>query len=349
MAEHLRRIVMRKTILLIAILLAAVLMAACGRLDVAIVEPTPENGREVAGAGATEEPGQSGREAIATATPTTAISATSTRGPAKPTAVVDDTTTSEPEEPPPTATPTETGPQVDPQDDQPGQQVDICRVRGDWPLYAVKSGDTLFRIALGASTTVDDLVTANCLANPDRLFSGQRLRVPQIPPDPKPEETVQPEPWSRFRDNLYQVSFDHPADWQDVSHGLMTRLTGDDGWVQLAAAGAGADLDTVAADQAHHKLQPYGSAPVIESLNLSDGRPARLILPSADQLSSMNGQAMIVAPYADPVQIGPAPLNYLMLAADLDHVRDIGASLMMPPPSTNTFIDNFSTLSIQVG
>jgi hypothetical protein len=151
-----------------------------------------------------------------------------------------------------------------------------------------------------------------------------------------------PEPWLRFDDRLYQVSLEYPAAWRDVSDGLMTRLAGEDGWLQLSAAGAPGDLDTVAGDQAQHRLLPYGSSPSIEPLTLSDGRPARLILPSADQPVAMNGQALIVAPYADPVLIGDYPHNYLMLAADGDHIRDIGATLLLPPPANDLFIESFS-------
>ncbi len=323
---------MRRTILLSALCLAAFLLAACGRLDVSVVTPTPRQVSEATAAAT--GPAQETQ-------PTLAV----TQAPASPTVEEKET---------PAAT-TETAGQP-PQDDsgpadgqsgtgsdqqEPGETV--CTVRADWPLYAVKSGDTLSRIARDAGATVGELVQANCLDDPDRVYSGQRLRVPRIPPDPdQPTATPRPEPWARYEDNLYRVSFDYPAAWQDASDGLTTRLAGEDGWVQLMAAGAPADLDTVTDNEAHHKLQPYGSSPTVEALTLSDGRPARLILPSADQPASMDGQSMIVTPYAEPVLIGTYAHNYLMLAADVNHIRAIGASLTLPPPENGIQIASFN-------
>ncbi len=98
----------------------------------------------------------------------------------------------------------------------------------------------------------------------------------------------------------------------------------------------------MAADQAFHKLQPYGSAPTIEPVQLQDGRQARLILPAEDQPSSMAGQALIVTTYAEPIFIGENPFNYLILFADSDHIRSLGASLLLPPPTTAIGIDYFT-------
>lgn len=334
---------MRQTIFLLAFCLSALLLAACGRFDVAIVEPSPVPGEQAGAVGAVSTPNRSGRERSPTPTPAVEVDATVALATDTPTEVVEDLAT-------PVATEETLADQPDPINDTVGNQGDrseptvaVCTVRVDWPLYAVKSGDTLFRIASRAGATVDDLVHANCLADPDRLFSGQRLRVPKLPADPPgPPPTPTPEPWRRYTASLYQVAFDYPTAWKDVSDGLITRLAGDDGWVQLAAASAPADLDTAARDQAFHKLQPYGSAPTVDSFTLSDGRPARLILPSADQPASMNGQSLIVAPYAEPILIASNPHNYLMLTADGAHIREIGATLVLPPPSADIFIDSFT-------
>lgn len=323
---------MRQTILLLALCLVAGLLAACGRLDVSVVERTPTPGSQVVSAGATATPDQ---EPLTTPSVTQATSS-----PTRPDAETPEATSEA------TAQPNqdETGGTDEPSGSESngsGQDVTICTVRTDWPLYAIQRGDTLSRIARDAVTTVDELVRANCLDDPNRLFSGQRLRVPRIPPDPT-EPAPTPTPWPRYEDDLYQVSFSYPGAWRDVSDGLTTRLAGDDGWVQLSAAGAPFDVDTVAGNEAHHKLQPYGSSPTVVPFALPDGRPARLILPSADQPASMNGQAMIVTPYAEPLLIGSYAYNYLMLAADGDHIRDIGATLTLPPPENDIHISSFS-------
>ncbi|UCG24613.1 MAG: LysM peptidoglycan-binding domain-containing protein [Chloroflexota bacterium] len=340
---------MRQTLLLCALCLAMLLLAACGQLDIAILDETPDAGATVIGA-------MTGDDA-----PRPSPEPTSTRA-------VQDKETPRPTERP-TAAPTATVmPEPSEQDEaqDAGQTEDsavdgkiifvaqpppvaTCVVWTDWPLYSVKRGDTLSGIARQTGATVEQLLLANCLKDPDRIYAGQGIRVPTLPVDPPtPTPTTEPERWLRYDDALYKVSFDYPATWRDVSHGLMTKLLGQDGFIWLAGIGAPADLDTVAANEAYHKLLPYGSAPVIETLTLSDGRQARLILPSADQPSSMEHQAMIVTPYAEPIFIGQNSFNYLMLAADADHIRRIAGSLSLPPPTLDIGIDDFTVTAEDV-
>ncbi len=56
-----------------------------------------------------------------------------------------------------------------------------CTVREDWPLYEVTRGDTLTGIARRTDSTIDELIEANCLENPDRLTAGHMLHVPHLP------------------------------------------------------------------------------------------------------------------------------------------------------------------------
>lgn len=60
----------------------------------------------------------------------------------------------------------------------------VCQKHTDWLAYTVVSGDTLSRIAARGSTTVDTLVSANCLTNANLISPGQVLYVPYqvIPP-----------------------------------------------------------------------------------------------------------------------------------------------------------------------
>ncbi len=53
---------------------------------------------------------------------------------------------------------------------------------GDQPTYQVQSGDTLSLIALRYSVTVDELVQANGLADPDMIYIGQTLVIPREQP-----------------------------------------------------------------------------------------------------------------------------------------------------------------------
>jgi len=45
-------------------------------------------------------------------------------------------------------------------------------------VYVVQAGDSLGRIASRFGVTLDELIQANALTNPDFLFSGQRLTIP---------------------------------------------------------------------------------------------------------------------------------------------------------------------------
>lgn len=56
-----------------------------------------------------------------------------------------------------------------------------CVVPSGWQPYVVRAGDTLSLIALSIASTVDTLVSGNCLTNPDALFVGQTLYLPNLP------------------------------------------------------------------------------------------------------------------------------------------------------------------------
>ena len=53
--------------------------------------------------------------------------------------------------------------------------VQAAAATGEQVVYVVQSGDSLLGIASRYGTTIDAIVQANSLANPDFVFSGQRL------------------------------------------------------------------------------------------------------------------------------------------------------------------------------
>lgn len=62
--------------------------------------------------------------------------------------------------PPPTAPPNNT-------------KTTACTPRTDWPqTYTVQNGDTLAGIAQKVSSTVNDLASGNCIANPGQIQVG---------------------------------------------------------------------------------------------------------------------------------------------------------------------------------
>jgi LysM repeat protein len=59
-------------------------------------------------------------------------------------------------------------------------------------LYIVQSGDTLSGIAERFATTVDEIVAANGLIDPDALQPGQALIIPSLLQTPVVEQSVGP-------------------------------------------------------------------------------------------------------------------------------------------------------------
>jgi hypothetical protein len=164
------------------------------------------------------------------------------------------------------------------------------------------------------------------------------LPAPVVVTLPTPEDSARPTPtpspqgggWSTFTSAIFAVTFQHPTSWRpDPGYSQPelgdTRYAGDDGFFIVGAMG-GADLDTVAASVANHRLLPYGTAPTTERLTIQ-GQPARLIRPSEDQYPSMAGQAELIVTYPQPVTIGQHAYDYFSLAADSDHILFIARTL----------------------
>src|SRR5262245_20195769 len=59
--------------------------------------------------------------------------------------------------------------------------VPSCTPRNEWLTITVAPGDTLGSIASRTGSTIDELVSANCLANPNAISVGQQLHVPMVP------------------------------------------------------------------------------------------------------------------------------------------------------------------------
>ena len=84
-------------------------------------------------------------------------------------------------------------------------------------------------------------------------------------------------------------------------------------------------IDLAAAHEAEHKLQPYGSNPIIETLQIQ-GQEARLILPSDDQYPGMQNQAALIVRYPFVASLVWSP-RYFVLYADWPHIRTIAETL----------------------
>ncbi|MCG2786400.1 MAG: LysM peptidoglycan-binding domain-containing protein [Anaerolineae bacterium] len=56
-----------------------------------------------------------------------------------------------------------------------------CGAPAGWIIYIVQPGDTLFRISLLYRVSVSQLQQANCLGGSSAIYTGQQLRVPNVP------------------------------------------------------------------------------------------------------------------------------------------------------------------------
>lgn len=56
-----------------------------------------------------------------------------------------------------------------------------CAIPAGWQPYTVRAGDTLAIVAASIGSTADQLQTANCLTNPELIYVGQTLYLPNLP------------------------------------------------------------------------------------------------------------------------------------------------------------------------
>jgi len=164
----------------------------------------------------------------------------------------------------------------------------------------------------------------------DRLLTATRgAPAPDTSTPASPQSSATPTmaPRMLLDSERYGVSLYYPATWEIIPGYDGARLGGEDGFLQLdAARAADADIDAVADQAAHHPLVPYGSAPTIAHLVVA-GQPARLILPSADQAPEMAGQAQLIVAYPEPWEIDGQEYAFLIIYADVGHLRAIAATL----------------------
>jgi LysM repeat protein len=56
-----------------------------------------------------------------------------------------------------------------------------CAAPGNWVQYTVEDGDSLGALATETGVTVQEIVNANCLTDPNALYTGQVLFLPRSP------------------------------------------------------------------------------------------------------------------------------------------------------------------------
>lgn len=128
-----------------------------------------------------------------------------------------------------------------------------------------------------------------------------------------------------YSSQVFGITFEYPDNWRPTP-GYEERYGGPDGFFSVSTCCHGLSMDAVADLEAHHKLQPYGSTPAIETLTIQ-GQEARLIMPSADQRQDLERRAALLVRYPVPVTIQGESYEYLVLLADRGHIRGIASTL----------------------
>lgn len=197
----------------------------------------------------------------------------------------------------------------------------------------------LLSLALLSACGVAPTATPQPTATPTAV-PPTRTPVPSSTPEPVTDATVPlptalplPSPalassgtMETYHNPLFGVALRYPGDWQPLE-GYERRFGGVDGFFQLdAMAAAGRSIDQVARAEAEHMLQPYGSSPAIEALQV-EGQEARLIMPSADQPREMKGQAALLIAAPRTIEIAGDRYDYIILWCDRPHMRAIMDSI----------------------
>lgn len=113
--------------------------------------------------------------------------------------------TATPTEPPPTPTPTTAPATPTPQPSTPTPTPTSTPVPTGEVTHVVQRGENLFRIALRYGTTVQAIASANGIANPARIYAGQKLVISSSgaqPPQPPAGGTYVVQPG----DNLFRIA-----------------------------------------------------------------------------------------------------------------------------------------------
>lgn len=105
-----------------------------------------------------------------------------------------------------------------------------CTPITGWQSYVIQRGDTLSSIATKTNSTVDELIAANCIENPNRIIVGTSLFVPRLPTADLPPTSTGGEDSSSLTTFTEPglLAFDYPSNWkrEDFTGGLGGSMVG---------------------------------------------------------------------------------------------------------------------------
>lgn len=163
------------------------------------------------------------------------------------------------------------------------------------------------------------------------LFTGVILYARHINLT-RQEEAARAPVVARYSNLAYGVNLRYPPEWRPASGGPFDRYEGVGGFFGISAGGAGdITLDGMVVAEITNPSRPYGKEPYVQSLTI-DNQSARLIMPSLDQAPTMNGQAVLIVEYPQPMTIGFETYKFLVFFADRANIQDIASSITFIRP-----------------
>jgi TolB protein len=176
------------------------------------------------------------------------------------------------------------------------------------------------------TSAVAAALLASACAGAGDVAAGRPASVSASPtPSPTPSPSPTSHGWTTYSDADRGVSLRYPSSWSETSgDDLFPNFEGSSGWLQIDDVKDDGQLSTheLCEHIAAHHLQPYGSDPSIENVELQ-GQDGCYIWPSDDQDASFRHQSDLIIRY--PTANGG--YDYLYLSADKDHLEKIAATL----------------------
>lgn len=118
----------------------------------------------------------------------------------------------------------------------PTATTDTCTPINGWQTYIIQSGDTISSIASKTNSTIDELIAANCLTDPNRITVGETLFVPTLPEADLPP-TEDSSGTATFTEPGL-LAFDYPASW------IVSQFTGGLGGAMVGTMALGDEPPT---------------------------------------------------------------------------------------------------------
>ena len=152
--------------------------------------------------------------------------------------------------------------------------------------------------------------------------------------DPTVTKTLVPratqEPWEPTGHPGIGVTVYYPEDWSisswtEYPDTQSARFSGHDGHFHFYTIPA-ESLEKAVDRYLKDERLPFGSDPSFEAFQIR-GQDARLIIPSSDQPVGRAGDSVVIIQLPRPVRFSDPPHNYLVLWADLEHLRKIAMTI----------------------